>query len=1293
MERRLEKNPDGFGGALKTAGRVAAAVFLIGLNGCRHLEIVEDWRIKAVVSEVMEDQSAPMAQDSILDEVNPQPDRRFDDPGEKSDRKAEAMHRLADLYLMLEDRRHRRQFQQYKQHVGPIDHTRSRAMYERLRVLYPDRPENDRVLYQLAHVYDDEGRMEQVLSALQQLADRYPNSPFYPEAVFRLAEAYYDLHQYRRAQAAYEEVINATDADLADQAMYKLGWAHFSLQEYEKAVATFVRLADRKRVIRDNGPPPLDLQTPSATEWDEVLEIIRGMASAFSHLGPPTKIQDYFEKTGHRNYEDLVYRILGDLYMAQTRVQDAVGAYESFIKAYPLHEDAPRVQMEIVEAYQRLKWVDLANQARMNFFDRFGEESLWHQRASAVSQGKARPLHRKLVGQLALFYHSEAQQTRRPQDYERALAWYRRYLKAFPKEPDASRMNFLLAEGLYELKRDSEAVDEYERTAYDYPLHPDSAESGYAAITMLDKIMSRDGPDAASGPPARRLARNCRQFAEAFPNDPRVTDVLWKGAETYARLGDVPAARSLAEVIVKAGLPTDNASRKAQRLIARTYFEEGKYEEAATGYRRLARTGGRPEDDEELKRLWASSLYKQAETLNNAGKLREAQTEFIRVQAEVPGSDVAPVALYDGAGVALLRHAFDEALPLFQILLQRYPDHALSRKVPEALLQVERNLLTDGKVQEAQTWLENIRTIQTPSKGDLTYRPERLLADHHFEERAYERAAALYRKLAQGEASAENQEREELKRLWASALYKRAEGLKAAGKLQEAQAGFMDVQAEVPGSEVAPVALFDAGGIALSRDDQAGAIQAFAALLQDYPSSSYGTHAAIQVAKIHERNGRLQEAAQEYESAVKSSPDRKTSGEMLLAAGRLYEQLSDWAKAGTIFGVYLDQYPGEYQQVVETTFKLAWAKLQQGRRQEALPIFQTLIDRYGPGVAAASPAGYYVARAHLLKADELVTQFDDVKLISPLKKNLARKRKLLKEALEAYVQAADFNAAEVTTAATQKIGTVFEKFRTALLESERPQNLTPQQRDQYNFLLEEQAYPFEEKAIAAYESNVHRAQQLGLYDSWIRQSYDDLARLMPARYRKRERDEILHRGLTSNSPALMEFHSGYRQGLSYFDLGQLENARRVFESLVLSNPDRVEPHNALGVLFRRRGMPDEAVTEYAMAISLAESASSGRFASSELYNNLAIAYREHGAFKKAEEAYRKAITLNPDFSTAYYNLGVLYDLYLDRPLEAMRCYREYQKRAGPDPAVDVWITDLEQRTARGTGHAVDQPSH
>ena len=1127
MRRRRRKNQWSRDSAPLAWMVLVVTALWIELGGCssyRKPDELDPQKIKTVVTEVMEDQTAPASKDYTLKSLDEYEKNLFNDFGQRSELRAKTMHRLADLYLMLEDLSYRHQLQRYNQQlrqvqqsrVGArpvlpqIDHTRSRKTYEKLLAQYPDRPENDRVLYQLAHVYDDEGQTEQAMASLQRLVERYPSSPLRLEAVFRLAEAYYDSNQYRQARAAYEQAVNAKDPGLAEQAMYKLGWTYFSLQDYENAVAMFVRLVDRKRVMKPDGQSQLDPKVMSAAEWDEVLEWIRSMALSFSYLGTPIKIQDYFEKTGHRDYEALIYRKLGDLYIAQKRVQDAVGAYDAFIRTYPLHPDAPAVQMQIVEAYQQLKLVDLANRARMNFVDRFGEGSLWYQKASVDAREKVRPFYRGLVGQLALFYHSEAQQTKRPADYETALAWYRRYLKVFPKEPDAPRMNFLLAEGLFELQRYSEAADEYEHTAYNYFLHHDSAESGYAFITTLDKMMSRDGQSSATSPLATRLAQSCKRFAEAFPNDARVAAVLWKGAETYYRVGNFPGARSMAEMIVKTTLPSDNAASKAQRLIAQTYFESGAYEQAAGVYQRLVRSGGEAKEEKALRQLWASALYKQGEVFKNAGKLREAQTAFMRVQAEVPGSEVAPVALYDAASVALLRNNVDEALQLFQILVQRYPAHSLSQKVPEVLLQVERNLLEAGKVQEARALSEKIKTIQVSTEEDLAYRSERLLADRYFEEKAYEQAAATYSKLAQGEASVKNQEREELKRLWASALYKQAEGLKAAGNLKEAQDGFMKVQAEAAGSEVAPVALFDAGNVALSRNDQDGAVQAFTILLREYPTSAYSPHATIQVARIHERNGRLQEAARDYASVVKLNLDRKTTGEMLLASGRLYEQLGDWAKAEEVYGIYLGQYSGEYQQVVETTFKLAWAKLQQNRPQEALPILQTIIDRYGQGDAAASPAAYYVAKAHLLKADNLATQFDAVRLVSPLEQNLARKKALLKDVLEEYAQAADFNVAEVTTAATQKIGMVFEKFRTALLESERPQNLTPQQLEQYNFLLEEQAYPFEEKAIAAYESNVHRAQQLGLYDAWIRQSYDDLARLMPARYRKPELDEIIH---------------------------------------------------------------------------------------------------------------------------------------------------------------------------------------
>lgn len=183
-------------------------------------------------------------------------------------------------------------------------------------------------------------------------------------------------------------------------------------------------------------------------------------------------------------------------------------------------------------------------------------------------------------------------------------------------------------------------------------------------------------------------------------------------------------------------------------------------------------------------------------------------------------------------------------------------------------------------------------------------------------------------------------------------------------------------------------------------------------------------------------------------------------------------------------------------------------------------------------------------------------------------------------------------------------------------------------------------------------------------------------------------------GANSSTPVKMEYRSSYQQGLSYFEQGQLENAQRVFESLVRSNANRVELHNALGVLFKRRGMLDKAIAEYTMAISLSEAPSAPpavRVASPELHNNLAIAYREHGEFKKAEETYRRAITLDPKFATAYYNLGVLYDLYLNQPSDALRNYREYEKLAGQNQTVDVWIADLEQRTTHRTGNATGKP--
>jgi len=78
----------------------------------------------------------------------------------------------------------------------------------------------------------------------------------------------------------------------------------------------------------------------------------------------------------------------------------------------------------------------------------------------------------------------------------------------------------------------------------------------------------------------------------------------------------------------------------------------------------------------------------------------------------------------------------------------------------------------------------------------------------------------------------------------------------------------------------------------------------------------------------------------------------------------------------------------------------------------------------------------------------------------------------------------------------------------ALFESERPADLTQLELAQYDILLEEQAFPFEEEAIGLHEVNAARTAD-GVYDEWVAASLAELAALMPGRYAKYEMGERL----------------------------------------------------------------------------------------------------------------------------------------------------------------------------------------
>jgi hypothetical protein len=83
---------------------------------------------------------------------------------------------------------------------------------------------------------------------------------------------------------------------------------------------------------------------------------------------------------------------------------------------------------------------------------------------------------------------------------------------------------------------------------------------------------------------------------------------------------------------------------------------------------------------------------------------------------------------------------------------------------------------------------------------------------------------------------------------------------------------------------------------------------------------------------------------------------------------------------------------------------------------------------------------------------------------------------------------------------------LYRQLAADLMASERPKNLNEEELEQYDVLLEEQAFPFEEKAIELHETNAQRTGD-GVYDDWVQRSFDVLAKLKPARYAKTEVSE------------------------------------------------------------------------------------------------------------------------------------------------------------------------------------------
>lgn len=335
-------------------------------------------------------------------------------------------------------------------------------------------------------------------------------------------------------------------------------------------------------------------------------------------------------------------------------------------------------------------------------------------------------------------------------------------------------------------------------------------------------------------------------------------------------------------------------------------------------------------------------------------------------------------------------------------------------------------------------------------------------------------------------------------------FYKKGEEYNKAGDYQRAATYFLLVGKDAASATIRPVADFDGATALMKLKRWKEAESVLVKLRSNYPKHELQPEVTKKLAYIYHMKGRKSLAANEYERIGDDTSDPDVRREAWEMAIDHYTQSNQLDKLYPMYRRYVSNFQKPLGYVIELRQKLAdrakSTRDMDGYSTELRKIVEA--DAVG-GSERTDRTRYLAALAALELAQPSIKQFKKIKLMKPFASNLQKKKEamgVMKGRLEGLF---DYGVDEVTAAATYHLAEMYYDFSKSLMNSERPNDLSAMEREQYDLSIEEQAFPFEEKAIQVHEKNLELMKS-AIYNQWVGNSIDELAKLVPARYSKVE---------------------------------------------------------------------------------------------------------------------------------------------------------------------------------------------
>ncbi|HXA36829.1 MAG TPA: tetratricopeptide repeat protein, partial [Steroidobacteraceae bacterium] len=734
--------------------------------------------------------------------------------------------------------------------------------------------------------------------------------------------------------------------------------------------------------------------------------------------------------------------------------------------------------------------------------------------------------------------------------------------------------------------------------------------------------------------------------------------------------------------------PDDPDSAVTDYLLADTLFESKQYIEAAKEYESTAYHYGEHEKAAAAGYAAIIAYGKQEETLSGDAK------------------------------TAVHNRALDSSLKF----AQTFPAHPESAQV---LTRAATDLYTAKDYPRAIATAEALLARQPAVDATKQRVAWTVIGNSNFDQGVFDKAENAYNH-AEALMPANDPERPAIVERLAASIYKQGELQAKAGDSAAAVEAFLRVSALAPTSKVRASADFDAASLLFKDKQWDRAVVVLEGFRRNFPQSPLQGEVTRDLAVAYTESNHPAQAAMEFEKIAQTPGESAdVQREATLQAADLYDKAGNTAKSRAMLEAFVKHFPQPVNPAMEARNKLSVITAKAGDTAARDYWLREIIaaDR-AAGAARTDRSRALAAKATLTLAVPARDEFRRIKLVLPLKKSLIEKRKAMEAALKGYEQAADYQVAEVTTAATFESAELYRQLGKDLMSSERPRNLSKDELEQYNVLLEEQAFPFEEKAIKLHEVNAARAKD-GTDDEWVQKSFAALAQLNPGRYGKVEIGEqqvesmggdavsraVNAPGATGatgaaapggttaparaaaapaapaaggrksaavtpaavEAPAIPERAAQqYAQALQLMKSGRNTDAELEFKELAVGYPELTGPQLNLGLLYLRDSRLPEAEATFKAALEHDP-------ANAVAGNELGIVERRLGKFAEAEAAYQHTIAAEPNYAPAHLNLGVLYDLYLAQPQKALDEFERYIQIGGENKQVAGWVMELRKR--------------